>query len=111
MTAAEAQATSDPRRSDRASCDTARLRGAVSAGRSAAACAGLNRARAWAGATSCGASARQPSRLRRAPWVQVGRQPGRRFGAADRFWAAPVHKTDASVVQAAGPALRAHTGR
>ena len=94
--------------------DTGQHRGAggVSSGRrSAAAGGGLNRTSAWAGDINGGGPARQPGRHRRVPWTQVGRWPGRHFGAAGRFLATPAGKTDAAVIQTAGPARGARTGR
>jgi hypothetical protein len=62
----------------------------------------LNRTSAGAGGIS-GGPARQ--------WAHVGRWPGRHVGAAGRSSATPARETDAAVIQAAGEARGARTGR
>jgi hypothetical protein len=85
--------------------------GSLSRRQTAGACGDLNRTSAWAGDISGGGLARHSGHHPRVPGTQLGRQPGRHVGAAGRFAAMPGRETDAAVIQAAGEARGARTGR
>jgi len=103
MTAAEAQIAAIQRLSDRTQADTGQHRGAVSAGRSAAACGSLNPTYAWAADISGGGPTRQPGLRRRLPWTQVDRRPGWHFAAGRRPLTTLAGFTSTAIVQPAGP--------
>jgi hypothetical protein len=96
-----------------ASIDLARCAGgSLSRRQTTGACCGLNRTRAGAGDFSGGGGpARQPGRHHRVLWTPVGRRPGRHVGIVGRLSAMPARETDAAVIQAAGEARGARTGR